>query len=306
LKTKISIVIPVYASEAILPDLVVSVDQVMTENNYDYELILVCDASPDNSWSEIKRLKTKFPTIKGILLRNNSGQHNAVLAGLAEAKNSIVVTMDDDLQHDPRDIPKLIEALVPETDVVYGAFRNRNHPIWKKAGSKFNNGVATFVLGKPQELYLSPFRVIRQEIVLELLEFKGPFVYIDGLILAMTNSIKSVEVAHYSRKTGKSHYGFSKSIKLWLEMTTTTSIRPIRMMTLFGGAISLVSIFAGVFLIFQRLFLEVFPAGWASVMVTVLLFSGVQLLSLGLVGEYLGKTAMAVNGLPQSLEKERT
>jgi undecaprenyl-phosphate 4-deoxy-4-formamido-L-arabinose transferase len=104
----------------------------MSENNYDYELILVCDSSPDNSWNVIKRLKIRFPKIKGILLRNNSGQHNAVLAGVAEAKNSLVVTMDDDLQHDPRDVPKLLEALAPETDLVYGAFRNRNHSVCKK------------------------------------------------------------------------------------------------------------------------------------------------------------------------------
>jgi glycosyltransferase involved in cell wall biosynthesis len=306
LESKISIVIPVYGSERILPDLVSSIDQVMSEKKCDYELILVCDASPDDSWNSIKHLRKEFPKVQGILLRKNVGQHNAVLAGLAAATHSIVVTMDDDLQHDPRDIPKLIEALTVETDVVYGAFMNRNHPFWKRIGSKFNNRVATFVLGKPKGLYLSPFRVIRKEIVDELLRFKGPFVYIDGLILAMTNNINSVDIFHYSRKTGKSRYGFSKSLKLWLEMTTTTSIRPIRLMTLFGAAISFLSIIAGAFLIFQRLFLDVFPAGWASIIVTILLFSGVQLLSLGLVGEYLGKTAMAVNSLPQSLEKDRT
>ena len=303
---KLSVVVPVYGSEEILPTLVRSIHDVMEANNYEFELILVCDASPDNSWSVIKRLRNEYSEIKGILLRKNSGQHNAVFAGLAAASFPIVVTLDDDLQHDPKDIPLLVGSLAPGVDVVYGTFVNRHHPLWKKLGSQFNSFMASAILGKPKKIYLSPFRIIKKELVDEILKFRGPFVYIDGLILAMTESIVSANVSHHRRSKGKSNYSFAKSVKLWLEMATTTSIRPIRIMTIFGATLSMVSIIAGVLLVLQRLTLNLFPTGWASIIVTVLLFSGVQLLSLGMIGEYLGKTSLAVNGLPQSLEKERT
>jgi undecaprenyl-phosphate 4-deoxy-4-formamido-L-arabinose transferase len=301
----VSVVIPVYGSEAILPKLVQKIHKVMVENDYDYELILVCDASPDNSWSSIKELKLQYPKIKGILLRQNSGQHNAVFSGLAASSYPIIVTLDDDLQHDPEDIPSLMKALEPGVDVVYGVFTNRNHPMWKKIGSRFNNNVANLILSKPKDLYLSPFRLIRRELVTEILKFKGPFVYIDGLILALTRQIQSVEVAHHLRNSGRSNYGISKSIKLWLEMISTTSIKPIRIMTLFGATLSFLSLIAGILLVIQRLTSDTFPSGWASIIVTILLFSGVQLLSLGVIGEYLGKTALAVTGLPQTVEKEQ-
>ena len=300
----ISIVIPVYGSEKILPELVKRIDEVMLATNTGYELILVCDSSPDKSWDVILNLKKDYGKIRGILLRNNVGQHNALIAGLKASRHSIVVTMDDDLQHDPKDIPSLVNGLKSGFDVAYGQFLNRNHPVWKKVGSKFNNWVATLILGKPKDLYLSPFRAISSEIVEEILKFRGPFVYVDGLIIIATKSITSVEISHHARLEGRSLYGISKSIKLWLQMATTTSITPLRFTTLLGLALSLFSLFSGVLLIVQKFTIDAMPIGWSSLIVTILFVSGVQLFSLGMIGEYLGKTSLVTSGRSQFVIKE--
>jgi undecaprenyl-phosphate 4-deoxy-4-formamido-L-arabinose transferase len=300
----ISIVVPVYGSEKILPELAKRIDEVMLERKINYELILVCDCSPDNSWEVIKELKKRNPKIQGILLRNNVGQHNALIAGLAASKNSVVVTMDDDLQHNPADIPALLDGIEEGHDVVYGQFQNRNHPAWKKAGSKFNNRVATIILGKPKNLYLSPFRAISREIVDEILKFRGPFVYVDGLIVIATKSINSVLIEHHERHEGKSLYGISKSIKLWLQMATTTSITPLRLTTLLGLGLSLFSLLMGILLIIQKFTIDAMPIGWSSLIVTILFVSGVQLFSLGMIGEYLGKTSLVTSGRSQYVVKE--
>jgi undecaprenyl-phosphate 4-deoxy-4-formamido-L-arabinose transferase len=277
----------------------------MGDSEISHELILVCDDSPDGSWEVIKDLKMKNSEIKALNLSKNVGQHNAILAGLSIAVNPLVVTMDDDLQHDPRDIQKLIAALEPGVDVVYAEFASKHHPFWKKIGSTFNNLVASIILQKPRNLYLSPFRIIRKEIVDQVLLFRGPFAYIDGLLISSTKRIKSVLVSHNKRFSGKSLYGFSKSLKLWVQMATNTSIAPLRFTTILGIAVASLSFLIGVLLVVTKLIDSAYPVGWASLIVTVLFLSGIQLLSLGVLGEYLGKAALALSGKPQYVIKDQ-
>jgi glycosyltransferase involved in cell wall biosynthesis len=297
--SEISVVIPVYGSERIIPELISRIDRALTQAQYKYELILVCDSSPDESWQVIKGLKTEYPQLKALLLRRNVGQHNAIMAGLAKASAQVIVTMDDDLQHDPFDIPKLVTQIESGADVVYGEFHEREHALWKKLGSYFTNAVATRVIGKPKGLYLSPFRAIKKEIVDDILRFKGPYAYVDGLIIQATSAIKSVPVTHGKRHEGTSLYGMSKSVMLWLQMLTTTSITPLRFTALLGLSLSAFSLFLGLLLIIQKFTLDLMPIGWSSLIVTVLFVSGVQLFSLGMIGEYLGKTALLVSGKSQ-------
>jgi undecaprenyl-phosphate 4-deoxy-4-formamido-L-arabinose transferase len=269
-----------------------------------YEIIIVCDYSPDGTWEVIKQLAVTCPKVSGILLRMNAGQHNALMAGFARATGDIVVTMDDDLQHSPEDIPKLLEKLAEGHDVVYARFKNRNHAAWKVAGSKFNNRIAGFLMKKPADLYLSPFRAMKSAICRDILTYSGPYVYVDGLILSFTRNIASVEVDHFERFAGSSRYGLTKSISLWLKMATSFSLVPLRLTSLLGIVVSGLGFVFAFLLIVQKLTIDVMPAGWASLIVAVLVIGGVQLLALGVLGEYLGRVLLTINSRPQYVISE--
>lgn len=301
---RISIVIPVFGSERVLPELVSQVNAVMQAQRWRYEIILVCDQSPDKSWDVIKQLTRNYPSVRGILLRINAGQHNALMAGLAQAKGQIVVTMDDDLQHAPSDIPSLVARIEEGYDVAYARFRTRKHPPWKILGSRLTNAVAGFLMNKPPDLYLSPFRAFKSVIRDEVCRYQGPYVYLDGLILSVTRHIATVDVDHHDRFAGESRYGFRKSVSLWLKLATNFSIFPLRMTSLFGMLMAGVGFLSAVLLIIQKFTLDLMPVGWSSLIVTVLIIGGIQLLALGVLGEYLGRVLLTLNGRPQYVVAE--
>ena len=299
---KLSVVIPAYGSELTLAELVRQLEVVLSAAPGvmgSYEIILVCDHSPDKTWDVIKQLAVTRPKVAGILLRMNAGQHNALMAGFARAAGDIVVTMDDDLQHSPDDIPKLLDKIAEGHDVVYARFKNRNHAAWKVAGSKFNNRIAAYLMKKPADLYLSPFRAFKSAICRDILTYSGPYVYVDGLILSFTRNIASVEVDHFERFAGTSRYGLKKSISLWLKMATSFSLVPLRLTSLLGIVVSGLGFLFAFLLILQKLTIDVMPAGWASLIVAVLVIGGVQLLALGVLGEYLGRVLLTINSRPQ-------
>lgn len=299
---KLSLVIPVYGSELVLPELVSQIQKVLAglqDIRGNYEIIFVCDQSPDNSWRVIQGLSTDHPQVHGILLRMNAGQHNALMAGFAKARGEIIVTMDDDLQHSPGDIPKLITEINKGHDVAYARFKERNHALWKIAGSRFNNLVAGYLMHKPRDLYLSPFRAMKAAIRDDILRYRGPFVYVDGLILSVTRNIASVDVEHHDRYAGDGRYGLRKSISLWLKMATNFSIVPLRLTSLLGLFFSGLGFILAILLVIQKFTLNLMPIGWSSLIVTILIIGGVQLLALGMIGEYLGRVLLTINSRPQ-------
>lgn len=299
---RLSIVIPVYGSENILAELVSQISRVMEGLDYaceNYEILFVCDQSPDKSWQVIQSLAAIHAPVRGILLRMNAGQHNALMAGFAHARGKIIVTMDDDLQHSPADIPKLLLEIKQGYDVAYARFKNRNHAAWKVVGSRLNNLVAGYLMKKPSELYLSPFRAMKAAIRDEILHYRGPYVYVDGLILTVTRNIVSVDVDHHDRYAGDSRYGFRKSVSLWLKMATSFSIVPLRVTSLLGLLFAGLGFFLAILLVVQRFTLNLMPIGWSSLIVTVLIIGGVQLLALGMIGEYLGRALLTINSRPQ-------
>ena len=299
---KLSIVIPVYGSELVLPELVSQIKKVLAgleEIRGNYEIIFICDRSPDNSWRVIQRLSADHPQVFGVLLRMNAGQHNALMAGFAKARGEVIVTMDDDLQHSPADIPKLLQEIRQGYDVAYARFKNRNHALWKIAGSRLNNLVAGYLMQKPKELYLSPFRAMKADIRDDILRYRGPYVYVDGLILSVTRNIASVDVDHHDRYAGESRYGLRKSLSLWLKMATSFSIVPLRLTSLLGLLFSGFGFFMAILLVIQRFTLNLMPIGWSSLIVTILIIGGVQLLALGMLGEYLGRVLLTINSRPQ-------
>jgi undecaprenyl-phosphate 4-deoxy-4-formamido-L-arabinose transferase len=297
----ISIVVPVYRSEKILPHLLSKVVEAMAyAKDRRYELILVNDASPDHSWEVIEDLAARHDFVRGICLMKNVGQHNATMAGLAQARGNVIVIMDDDLQHPPTSIQLLVTEIESDGyDVCYTVYANRKHKAWKKWGSWFNDKVASVLLDKPPGLYLSSFKALRRAIVQQIITYDGPYAYIDGLILDVTHRYTVVTIEHQSRLEGEGNYNIRRSISLWLKMATSFSVLPLRIASLLGAAAAGLSIVTTAALVVQKLVRPETPAGWTSLVALVLLLGGLQLLSLGIIGEYIGRSYLKLNRKPQ-------
>lgn len=304
---EISVVIPVYGSASILPSLVQKLEQSLSAvaGPGGFEAVLVHDHGPDNSWEVLKALAADRPWLKGINLRRNAGQHNAVMAGFAHARGRYIITMDDDLQHDPNDIPRIVEALEVGADLVYVRFEARQHALWKRLGSRFNDWVASRLLNKPTGLYLSPFRGIRREVCQTALGYRGPFVYVDGLLLQSTSNFSSITARHHLRQDGKSGYSLRKSIALWMQMATSFSIVPLRFVSLAGIAASGAAFLFALIVVARKLMNPDLAVGWSSLIVAILFMGGLQLLALGAIGEYTGRILLNVNNRPQFVVGER-
>jgi undecaprenyl-phosphate 4-deoxy-4-formamido-L-arabinose transferase len=300
----LSIVVPVYRSEDCLEALVATIARELNPHGLRYEVILVNDGSPDQSWLVVESLCRSNPNVVGVDLRRNFGQDNAILTGLRLARGGAAVVMDDDLQHHPRDIPALLAKLNEGADVVYANFYQRRHALWKRAGSWFNGKVAEWVIDKPPGIYLSPFKIIRNDVVDLVCQYEGPDPYLDGLLFQVTARIDQVDVDHHPRFAGRSNYTFLRSLKVWARLATAFSIRPLRLVTwsgflfaFLGGLLSLVVV---VYRLWRPEEFEAAVAGWASLMVTHLVTTGLRMIFLGVLGEYAGRTYMTVSKKPQT------
>lgn len=302
---EVSIVVPVYRSESILPHLVEKVRESMAGSGWSFELILVNDVSPDASWEVIKRLAREYPYVRGICLSKNVGQHNATMAGLSQVRGEIVIVMDDDLQHPPEAIAKMVESIRSGFDVCYTRYANRQHVAWKKMGSWFNDRVATMLLNKPAGLYLSSFKAMHRRVADEVVKYDGPYAYVDGLILDVTRNIDVLTIEHQMRFSGEGNYNLRRSLSLWLKMATSFSVVPLRFATVLGLSITVLSMIFGVAVIVRKLSHPELASGWASVIITLLFVSGIQTFCLGLLGEYLGRAYLKINKKPQFVIREK-
>jgi polyisoprenyl-phosphate glycosyltransferase len=305
---ELSVVVPVYRSAECLEALVEAVASALDPTGWDYELILVNDGSPDCSWQMIERLCRIHPQVVGVDLRRNFGQDNAIMTGLRFARGRYVAVMDDDLQHDPADLPALLNKIEEaQADVVYANFRVKHQKLWKNLGSWFNGKVAEWVIDKPKGVYLSPYKVMRKEVVDLVCRFEGPYPYLDRLLFQVTGRFAQVDVDHHKRYAGGSSYTLFKSIGVWTRLATA-SVRPLRLVTWCGLAMGALGLLLAACVIAQRLlFPEEFVmalAGWASLMVGLPLIGGVQMVFLGIVGEYVGRTHTTVAGKPQATIRE--
>jgi len=302
MRYELSVVIPVYRSESILPKLADKLGEILPAlYGNSFEVILVNDCSPDGSREVLIDLARTRSWWKVVNLRKNAGQHNAIMAGLRVASGAKIVTMDDDLQHSPTDIPALLSALDAGYDVCYGGFHSKQHALWKRAGSSFNDLVANKVLGKPKGLYLSPFKAMVAGVRDEVIKFTGPHVYLDGLILSATSRITSIKVQHHARADGASGYSLKKSISLWLKMATSFSLLPLRVASVTGITVSAVGFLLAIAFVIQRFTVNAMPVGWSSLIVSTMIIGGIQLLALGVIGEYVGRILLHVNGRPQTV-----
>jgi undecaprenyl-phosphate 4-deoxy-4-formamido-L-arabinose transferase len=208
--------------------------------------------------------------------------------------------MDDDLQHDPEDILLLYETCKNgDYDVCYGKFSLRYHSFWKRVGSFVNGRIARWLLKKPKALYLSPYKIITKEVVQEIVRYEGPFPYVDGLLLQLTSSITQIDVRCHPRKKGKSTYSFLKSLSLFLRHTTSFSVIPIRIATVTGFIMALAGFGLAIYYLCEYFFGDHSVEGWTSLIVSLLFLGGLILMSLGLIGEYIGRSFLTINKKPQ-------
>jgi len=300
---KLSICIPVYNGALTIAALV---DECIAElsPHYQLEFVLVNDDSRDNSDAVCKALATRHAFVKYISLRKNFSEHNAVMCAFNYATGDYAVVIDDDFQNPPREIRALVEEARKGYDVVYSRYHDKRHDALRNLGSRFNNLVANWLLEKPADLYLSSFKVINADMLKRIIRYQGPSPYIDGLILRETRNISTVLVAHEDRREGHSNYTLAKLASLWLNMFINFSIKPLRLFALFGLAVTVFSFIAAAGFIIQKLLNPDLQIGWTSVMVSILFFSGVQIIFLGLIGEYIGKHYLHSNGTPQWVVKE--
>jgi glycosyltransferase involved in cell wall biosynthesis len=299
----LSIVIPVYNGASSIGELVGAIEELSIEGGH--EIVLVDDRSPDNSLEVCRALidKSRVP-ITLVSLARNFGEHNAVMAGLRQTSGAHVITMDDDLQNPPEEVARLLAfAQHSGKEVIYTCYDDKQHSAWRNLGSRFTNRVADFVLEKPRGLYLSSFRCMSAFVVREITRYEGPFPYIDGLILQVTHDIDRLLVRHLPRAAGRSNYTLRRLLRLWMSMFVNFSVMPLRVSAITGFVLSVLGAAGGAMAIAEALFSSP-PPGWASLFAAVLLLSGVQLLILGIVGEYLGRLYLTANGKPQSVIRE--
>lgn len=296
---KISIAIPVYNSENSIIQLVDELIKNLSE--YHIEIVLVNDCSTDNSEICCLQIFEKYPEIvKFYSLAKNVGEHNAVMAALNNVTGDYIVIMDDDFQNPVSEVKKLINHISENNfDVVYTFYEKKKHSFWRNLGSKFNDKVANIMLGKPKDLYLSSFKIMNKFIVYEILKYDLPFPYIDGLILRTTANIGKVKVEHLSRKEGKSQYNLVKLFSLWLNMLTNFSILPLRIAILLGFIFSIIGFLLGIAGILMKYFDPTVPLGYASEFVVISILGGIQLIAIGMVGEYIGRIFMSISKKPQ-------
>ena len=299
---KISVCIPVYNSEKTILKLVEDVKDKL--HNYELEVILVNDGSKDSSEEICIGLSDKYDFVKFISLRKNFSYHNAVLCGLTYMTGDYVAIIDDDFQNPPSEILLLIEEAQQGYDVVYSRYEEKRHHWFRNLGSQFNGMVATWLLDKPKGLYLSSSKLITKEVVNEIIKYSGPFPYIDGLILRVTDNIGVKTVKHIERLEGASNYTLTKLMAQWMNMFVSFSIKPLRLATFFGLIISTVSFIFGMYFIVDKILHPDITLGWTSLITAILFFSGIQILFLGLLGEYLGKQYLDQNGTPAYIVKK--
>lgn len=302
----VSIVIPVYnGAESIgrlTNELVSSLGEL-----YQLEIVLVNDNSPDNSEEICKDLFEQYPdTVRFFSLAKNVGEHNAVMAGLNQATGDYMVIMDDDCQNPISEVIKILDyAVNNDCDVTYSFYKKKKHSFFRNLGSRFNDKVANIMLKKPKDLYLSSFKVLNRFLVDEIAKYELPYPYIDGLILRTTDKIGKIEVEHHKREKGKSGYTLAKLIRLWLNMFTNFSILPLRVSFVMGVVTALFGLIFAVMVLIEKLSTPDLKTGYASTIIIVLMLAGIQLVSIGVIGEYVGRIFLSQNKKPQYTIRKR-
>jgi undecaprenyl-phosphate 4-deoxy-4-formamido-L-arabinose transferase len=295
----VSVVIPVFNSATLLETLYRRLRDTLTALGRTFEIVFVDDGSHDGSWEVLRRLRDDDPDhVIAMQLMRNYGQHNALMCGFRQARGALVVTLDDDLQHPPEEIPKLLAAIAGgDFDLVYGDYDQKQHQAVKNIGSWVINRFYRLVFRS--SMNLTAFRVIRRELLETILPYSLNFTFIDGLLAWNTRRIGNVVVAHHPRAAGRSGYSVGKLVTLAFNLFTNFSLLPLQVVSLSGAAVAVGGFGLGTYYVYRRLTSSDPVPGYASTIVSVLMLGGLQLLGMGIIGEYLGRLHLNVNRKPQ-------
>jgi undecaprenyl-phosphate 4-deoxy-4-formamido-L-arabinose transferase len=294
----LTILVPLYNSAGTIERLLEELNDLPVDGGC--EIVLVNDGSQDATVAICERAMARFSRpITLVKLSRNFGEHNAVMAGLRHAAGEWVINIDDDLQNPPSEILVLLDhARRNGHEVVYSYYLEKQHESWRNLGSWLTNRMADVLLDKPKGLYLSSFRCMSAFVAAEICKYDGPFAYVDGLILQVTQNIGRVPVRHAPREAGRSGYTVSKLVKLWLNTFVNFSVMPLHLATLMGFAMAIVGFLYTLAVVLER-YLYGTPLGWSSLMAALLVFSGTELLVVGVAGEYIGRIFLTANKRPQ-------
>ncbi len=294
----VSVVVPVYNGQATLDELTSRIQSVLQPLVQCFEIIFVNDRSHDASWEVITRLVTQYSNIRGLNLMRNYGQHNALLAGIQKAQHEIIVTLDDDLQHPPEEIPKLLSKLIKGYDIVYGTPAERQHDSWRNISSKMLKIVIKIVAGSEIGEKSSAFRAFRSVLRHSFERFTGRHLAIDVLLSWGAARVTHIFVAHQPRQYGKSGYTRSKLVLLAFDMLTGYSTLPLRIASGVGLTTSLFGLAMFFYVAVRRLFQTEYIPGFAFIVSEIALFAGLQLFAIGVIGEYMARLHFRTMGKP--------
>ena len=293
----VSIVVPVYNSTSNLIALTERVYNVFASQDADFELIFVDDASTEpGTWETLERLNQEYSSVRCFTLMRNFGQQAATLCGIAQAKGNYIVTMDDDLQHRPEDIPALLEYR--HHDIVIGQFSHKQHSLFKRMSSKIKGTFDRFILGKPKEIQLSAFRLLSRKVTDGILSIKTTYPFIPAMMLYVSKDIKGVMLQHDARKEGNSGYTFLKMLNLFANLLINNSSALLRFVGGIGLLFSLFSFILAGYFVIRKVTIGITVPGWTSVILLTTFGNGLVLFIIGIVGEYLVRIISSVEQKP--------
>lgn len=301
---KYSFVIPCYRSEKTIESVVDEIIQKMKEMNINqYEIILINDSSPDNTFEVIRKLCSENKNIIGVNHSKNFGQHAALLDGFHYASGEVIICLDDDGQTPANEVDKLLAKIEEGYDVVFAKYEHKQHSLFRNIGSKANSIMTEIMLNKPKEIYLSSYFAVRKFVVDEMIKYTGAYPYLAGLLLRSTNNMCNVNVNHRKRQLGESGYSTKKLIALWVNGFTAFSVLPLRVASFIGGTIATIGFVSAIIVIIRKLLTPTLAMGWSSTISVILILGGLILLVLGIMGEYIGRIYILLNQSPQYVVK---
>lgn len=302
---KVSFVIPCYRSALTIGNVVKEIQDTMNGmSKYTYEIILVNDCSPDDTFEVIRKLCEENNNICGVNLAKNFGQHAALMAGFHQVTGDILVCLDDDGQTPANEVSKLLAEIEAGQDVVYASYEHKKHSSFRNFGSWVNEKMLQFLLGKPKELFVSSYFAARRFIVDEMLRYENAYPYVIGLVLRTTKRITNVPVSHREREIGTSGYTLGKLLALWFNGFTAFSTKPLRIATASGTVFAGIGFLYALYTIIKKFVNPAVPLGFSSMMSAVLIIGGLILIMLGLIGEYIGRMYICMNSAPQFVVRD--
>ena len=297
---KLSFVIPCYGSETTIEIVVNEIRETLKQRpEYDYEIILVNDCSPDRVWPRIRALALADSHITGIDLAKNFGQHAALMAGYRHCTGDLIISLDDDGQTPACELFTLVDKMKEGWDVVYASYAHKMHSGFRNFGTWMNERMTESLIGKPKGLRVTSYFIMRRFIADEILRYENAYPYNEGLIFRATRNIANVPVTHHERMVGESGYTFSKLLALWFNGFTAFSVKPLRIATFCGSACACIGFLYGIYVVIRKLVDSSIEMGWSSIIASIFFLGGLILIMLGMIGEYIGRIYISINNAPQ-------